>query len=485
MTWTLTDIRVGVARFLLGLAFLHVPLLGLSNWFRGGEVFLPASFAFLLAAGAWLIYARFGVAIVTQLVIAIVLIGQVSMLVYSFAGHPWQPDTHMYYFAVLALLAGFCDWRPIMMGAALTAMHHLVLQYALPSAVFYQGGNIWRVLLHAVIVVIETAFLAVLAVILGRMFAMNEDSLRRANEIAERERLAGEREKQQAGELGLRAEALREIVTGFRTQMEGAMAVLDRSAEAMQGGSRELTGTSDQARQQMGVISEAAEATTRGIDQLAVASGELAASIGEIGRNVTQSADGAKSAADLARRASSEIEELARSSENVGAVVEIIRGIAAQTSMLALNATIEAARAGEMGRGFAVVASEVKTLSAQTARATDEVSGQIGAMQVASQRSLRAIRDIVVAVADVEQVAEAIAVAVHQQDRATAEIARQVQLSFEGARRSAGVVGNFEGMTVRTHDAAEHLQEAADALATQAQGIRQDVAAFCGKVAAA
>ncbi|MGO4739275.1 methyl-accepting chemotaxis protein [Bosea sp. 2KB_26] len=485
MIWTLTGVRIVVARFLLGLAFLHVPLLALSVWFHGGEVVLAASFAFVLAAGALLLYARFGVAIVTQLVIAIVLIGQVSMLVYSFAGHPWQPDTHMYYFAVLALLAGFCDWRPIVMGAGLTALHHLALQYLLPSAVFYQGGNIWRVLLHAVIVLIETAFLAALAMILGRMFAMNRDSLRHANEIAERERAAGERERRLADELGRRSETLRETVLNFRQQMEQAMAVLDRSAEAMQGESRALTGTSDQARHQMGHVSEAAEATTRSIDQLAVASGQLAASIGEIGQNVSHSADGSKSAAELARRASAEIEDLARSSENVGAVVEIIRGIAAQTSMLALNATIEAARAGEMGRGFAVVASEVKTLSAQTARATDEVSGQINAMQVASQRSLKAIRDIVTAMSEVERVAEAIAVSVHEQDRATMEIARQVQLSFEGARRSAGAVGNFETMTVRTHDAAAQLQDAADALAKQAHSIRQEVAAFCGRVAAA
>jgi methyl-accepting chemotaxis protein len=485
MIWTLTGIRVAVARVLLGLAFLHVPILVLSIGFRGGDVLLPASCAFLLAVGALLLYLRFGVAIVTQLVIALVLIGQVSMLVYSFAGHPWQPDTHMYYFAVLALLAGFCDWRPIVMGAALTALHHLALQYILPSAVFYQGGSLLRVLLHAVIVIIETVFLAALAVILGRMFATNENSLQRANEIAERERMAGEREKRQVEELGRRAEALREIVQNFRSQMERAMAVLDRSAETMQGGSRELTGTSDQARQQMALVSEAADATTRGIDQLANASGQLAESIGEIGRNVSHSADGSKNAADLARRASDEIEELARNSENVGAVVEIIRGIAAQTSMLALNATIEAARAGEMGRGFAVVASEVKTLSAQTARATDEVSGQIHAMQIASQRSLKAIRDIVGAMGEVEKVAEAIAVAVHEQDRATAEIARQVQLSFEGARRGVGVVGNFELMTVRTHDAAEQLQEAADALAAQAHSIRHEVAAFCTLVAAA
>lgn len=485
MNWTLTDIRRGVARALIGLAFVHVPLLALCLWLRAGDSLLPAAIAFLLAAAILLIYARFGVAPITRLAIAVVLIGQVSMLVYGFAGHPWQPDMHMYYFAVLALLAGFCDWRPIIMGAALTALHHLALQYVLPSAVFYQGGSLWRVLLHAVIVIVETSFLTAISVIMARMFAANAENLQRAQDIAERERMAGEREKRLADQLGVRAEALREIVSGFSAQMENAMAVLDHSTEAMQSGSRELTGTSDQVRQQTALVSDAADATMQGIDHLAAASNELAASIGEIGRNVSYSAEGSKGAANLARHASSELENLVHSSENVGAVVEIIRGIAAQTSLLALNATIEAARAGEMGRGFAVVASEVKTLSAQTAKATEEVSNQIGAMQVASQRSLKAIRDIVDSIGEVERVAEAIAVAVHEQGHATSEIARQVQLSFEGARRSAGVVDHFEDMTVRTHGAAEHLQSAADALAAQAHSIRREVAAFCGRVAAA
>ena len=367
----------------------------------------------------------------------------------------------------------------------LTAAHHLVLQYVLPAAVFYQGGNLWRVLLHAVIVIIETSFLAVFAVVLQRMFAVNEQSLARAQEVAERERVAGEKERNLAEELGRRAEMLRDVVAGFRAQMEQAMAVLDNSAAAMKTEAGALTETSDRVRGQTAMVSDSAAGTMDSIDHLSAASTELVASIGEIGRNASQSADGSKVAAELARRASAEIEHLAQSSENVGAVVEIIRGIAAQTSMLALNATIEAARAGEMGRGFAVVASEVKTLSAQTAKATDEVSHQIGTMQQASQRSLKAIRDIVDAIGEVESVANAIALSVDEQSRATAEIAHQVRLSFEGAQRSADVAGGFEVMTRQTHGAAQQLQDAASALAQQAQEIRQDVASFCGRVAAA
>jgi len=485
MTWSLSAVRHGAAQALLALALIHLPLLALAFWVNGAPALVPVGMSALTAIGAVLLYRLTGASIVTQLVIAAVLIGQVSTLVFSFAGHPWQPDMHMYYFAVLALLAGFCDWRPILMGAVLTALHHLVLQYVLPAAVFYQGGSLLRVLLHAVIIVIESVFLAMFAIVLQRMFTRNEESLERAQAVAERERIAGEKERALADELTRRAEALREFVSGFRGQMEQAMAVLDDSVAAMNGEAGVLTHTSDQVRRQTGLVSDSAAGTMQSIEHLSAASTELVASISEIGRNAANSADGSKSTAELARRASAEIELLASSSENVGTVVDIIRSIAAQTSLLALNATIEAARAGEMGRGFAVVASEVKTLSAQTAKATDEVSHQIGAMQQASQRSLKAIRDIVEAIGAVESVANAIAFSVDEQSRATAEIAHQVQLSFEGAQRSADVAGGFEVMTRQTHGAAQQLQGAASALARQALEIRGEVASFCERVAAA
>jgi methyl-accepting chemotaxis protein len=485
VTWTLDAIRQRVAWVLLGLGFLHVPLLALIYWLRGHDGLLPVTLAFFMAAAALLLHARRGATVVTQIGIAIVLIAQVSIMVASLAGHPWQPDMHMYYFAVLALLAGFCDWRPIVMGAALTAAHHLALQVLLPSAVFFQGGSVLRVLLHAVIVVVETTFLAIIAIIMERMFLMNADSLDRAREIAERERAAGEREKRLADEIRQRSEALREIVAGFHIRMEQEMAGLDRSADEMHGEAMALTDTSDQARRKTILVSDASSETMLSIDHLSAASDELALSIAEIGRSVTHSAQGSTTAAELARKASSEIEVLARNSETVGTVVELIRSIAAQTSLLALNATIEAARAGEMGRGFAVVASEVKTLSAQTAKATDDVSAQIGAMQDATQRSLKAIRDIVTAIGDVERVAETISVSVQQQGQATSEIAHQVRMSFEGARRSADIVASFEAMTEGAHHAAQQVQGSAEALAGQAREIRAEVAAFCERVAAA
>jgi methyl-accepting chemotaxis protein len=485
MTLTLPGLRDLVARCLIGLAFIHIPLLALASLAQAGDGLMPAISALMLALAALIAYRSVGATLLAQSAIAIALIGQVSILVAVFSGHPWQPDMHMYYFAVLALLAGFCDWRPIILGAAITGAHHLVLQFVLPAAVFYQGGNLVRVLLHAVIVVIETAFLAVIAVMTARIFAQTEANLRSAEEVAERERLAGERERALADDAEARAERLRTMVEHFRDEMDGAMAVLDKASEAMQVDARGLTGASDRARQQIALVSRSSTEVTTAIEQTAAASQELASSIAEIGRNVTQTADSSQSAAKLARTASTEIEALARTGESVGAVVEIIRGIAAQTSMLALNATIEAARAGSMGKGFAVVASEVKTLSAQTASATAEVARSIEAIQTASQRSLKSIREIVEAIGEVETVSVAIAYAVGEQDRATAEIAKEVQVSSDGASRSAQTLQSFEAVTERTYAAAGSLQSSSSDLATQAQRIRREVAEFCERVAAA
>jgi methyl-accepting chemotaxis protein len=485
MNIPLSGLRDLVARHLVGLTFFHVPLLALASALLGGQVMAPVAVGLLLAAVSLFAYRWRGAARTTQYVIIAALIGQVSILVAIFAGHPWQPDMHMYYFAALAVFAGFCDWRPIVLGAALIALHHLALQLVLPSAVFYQGGDIYRVLLHAVIVLVETFFLGLVATMTERIFAANETNLAEARAVAERERQLRERKRELMVEAQARADHIRAMVAEFQNEMNGVMVVLDRAAEDMQHNAHDLTGASDDARRQVMVLAESSTETTRSIEHTASASQQLAISIAEIGRNVTQSADSSQMAAKLARAASSEIEVLASTGESVGAVVEIIRGIAAQTSLLALNATIEAARAGAMGKGFAVVANEVKALASQTATATAEVAQSIEAIQSASQRSLKAMREIVEVVGDVETVSVAIAYAVSEQDRATAEIAREVQVSSDGAGRTAQMLSAVESVTVRTFDAAGRLQSSSDDLASQTHRIRAQVSGFCEKIAAA
>ncbi|MFN3671342.1 MAG: methyl-accepting chemotaxis protein [Bosea sp. (in: a-proteobacteria)] len=483
MTLTLSLVRRRVAETLLWLSAIHVLLLFAMVYGREQGGYAPVAVTSIGAALCLVLYLRQGPSILMRLMLAAVLIGQVSSFVFGFAGHPWQPDMHMYYFAVLALLAGFCDWRPIVLAAALTVLLHLVLQHALPAAVFYQGGSLLRTLLHGVIVVIEASFLAVFAAMLQKLLASNERNAAQAQETIEAERRIGEIERRSAADSAERTRRLRESVAQFDTQMEQAIVMLDRSAGSMMSEARLLTDTSDRVRMQTAAVSVSSGQITDSINHLSTAGAELVASISEISRSAGQSASGSKSAAELALSASDDIGRLARRGEAVGEVVETIRKIAAQTNLLALNATIEAARAGDAGRGFAIVAGEVKSLAAQTAKATDDVSFNIAAMQEVTRHSLEVIREIANAVHHVESGSSAIALSVKQQSQAAAEIAHQINLVLHGAEASTTIVTGFEQMTQNTYSSARQLQETATALAQQAQTVRAQVGAFCGRVA--
>ena len=200
----------------------------------------------------------------------------------------------------------------------------------------------------------------------------------------------------------------------------------------------------ESATREMAAVRGAAELAAKGIQEVASASEQLSASIGEIAVQVARSAESARQAAAESKRTDESVEELANAAGRIGDVVRLIGDIAAQTNLLALNATIEAARAGDAGRGFAVVAGEVKNLAAQTARATEEIGGQIAAMQAATQGSIVAIRAISGRIEDISTLAAQVACAVEEQGAATAEIASSVQRVAVGTGTVADAIGRAE-----------------------------------------
>ncbi len=200
----------------------------------------------------------------------------------------------------------------------------------------------------------------------------------------------------------------------------------------------------ESATREMAAVRGAAEVAAKGIQEVASASEQLSASIGEIAVQVARSAESARQAAAESKRTDVSVEDLANAAGRIGDVVRLIGDIAAQTNLLALNATIEAARAGDAGRGFAVVAGEVKNLAAQTARATEEIGGQIAAMQAATQGSIVAIRAISGRIEDISTLAAQVACAVEEQGAATAEIASSVQRVAVGTGTVADAIGRAE-----------------------------------------
>ncbi|MBS7812986.1 methyl-accepting chemotaxis protein [Roseococcus pinisoli] len=177
---------------------------------------------------------------------------------------------------------------------------------------------------------------------------------------------------------------------------------------------------------------EASRETSMSVQAVAAGAEELAASVGEIGRRLLDASRSTSSATDQAERATRIVGELVAAAQRISQAIGLINDIAGQTNLLALNATIEAARAGEAGKGFAVVASEVKELASQTARATEEISGQVGQVQGAVEGAVRAIDSIAKAIADIDGITTSIAAAVEQQATVTREMSSRMQSAASG-----------------------------------------------------
>ena len=258
----------------------------------------------------------------------------------------------------------------------------------------------------------------------------------------------------------------RDIRKDMHRQLSSETAAVGHVSDKLDAATREVARSMETAEREMAAVRAAAEVAAKGITEVASASEQLSTSISGIAVQVARSAESARQAAAESKRTDVSVEELANAAGRIGDVVRLIGDIAAQTNLLALNATIEAARAGDAGRGFAVVAGEVKTLAAQTARATEEIGGQIAAMQAATQGSIVAIRAISGRIEDISTLAAQVACAVEQQGAATAEIASSVQRVAQGTGSVADALGR-----------AEHASEAARAgSASMAQTISEAAA---------
>jgi len=302
--------------------------------------------------------------------------------------------------------------------------------------------------------------------------------------LAENARLAASQKAADAARIA-RATRVDQLVAGFQTAAAAAATGLSSAVAQVNSTAESLTATASEAGARTDSTAEAANEAGASVQTVAASAEELSSSITEIGRQVEQSTQITNNAVQEAQRTNDIVRALAEGAQKIGQVVDLINGIAGQTNLLALNATIEAARAGEAGRGFAVVAAEVKSLAGQTAKATQDIAGQIGQIQGATQEAVQAIQTIAERVQSISGISTAIAAAVEQQGAATAEIARAVQQTAQSAQNVSSNMDGLRGTASSTGQAAAQLLGAATALASQSTSFNRQIDSFLTDVKAA
>ena len=308
------------------------------------------------------------------------------------------------------------------------------------------------------------------------IFQQNGRDKLRAEADAEEQKKRAEAEKKAA---------LAAMAGEFETSVGGIVKAVSAASTELQSAASSMSSTAEETARQSTAVAAASEHASTNVTTVATATEELSSSIAEITRQVAQSAQIAGKAVEESNRTTATVKGLAEGAAKIGDVIKLINDIASQTNLLALNATIEAARAGEAGKGFAVVASEVKNLANQTAKATEEIAGQIGMIQTATGDSVKAIEGIGDTIRQINEIATTIASAVEQQGAATQEISRNVQQASAGTREVSTNIAGVTQAASETGSAASQVQAAAGELSQQSESLRSQVDRFLATIRAA
>jgi len=279
--------------------------------------------------------------------------------------------------------------------------------------------------------------------------------------------------------------AMQALAQAFEADVMGVVRAVSAAATQLQQNATTMSQAANETSRQSNVVAAASDQATDNVQAIAGAAEELSASIREIGQQVTSAANIAGAAVQQAETTSGIAESLTTTAKRIGEVVKLITAIAEQTNLLALNATIEAARAGEAGRGFAVVAQEVKNLAMQTAKATEDISSQINAVQGSTSEVVAAIGAISKTINNINDISSTIAAAVDEQNATTGEIARNIDQAALGTQSVSSTIAGVSQSASETNRVSNEIVSAAVDLARQSDLLRAKVDDFINRVRAA
>ena len=299
------------------------------------------------------------------------------------------------------------------------------------------------------------------------------------------EALEAEQKQAEQRAVAQRKADMLKLADQFQGTVGGIVDTVSTAASELEATAGTLTSTAEVTQELSGIVASASEEASTNVQSVASATEEMTSSVTEISRQVQESSRIAGEAVAQAKKTDSRINALSQAAGRIGDVVKLITAIAEQTNLLALNATIEAARAGEAGRGFAVVASEVKALAAQTAKATEEIGSQIGAMQAATGESVAAIKEIGGTIGRISEIASTIAAAVEEQGAATSEIARNVERAAHGTAEVAVKITDVNRGAGETGSASAQVLASAKSLSRDSNHLMSEVEQFLAAVRAA
>ncbi len=448
-----------------------------------GTVMICGALAIAAAASVSWLLERTGEA--TRIATSLALAGQSALLVYGFSGSPLQIDMHMYFFATLAVCAGWIDWRATSAFSALTCVHHLVFYLLIPWAVFPGQSDMSRVGLHALIVVIELAALVAISGQLARAFADVDQAIGNANAARDQANAlaAGQADMMRAEQQ--RNEAVATTNTAFRHNVALSVSAMELELSRMKEIGDRVARVASHASENASKVASASGQSSANSQSVASATNQLSRSISNMSQDLATTTAIVQNATVTIRSASEKVTVLAEEAGKIDEVVGIIHSIAAQTNLLALNATIEAARAGESGRGFAVVAAEVKTLAEQTSKATEEIGARIAGITSSTSETVKAINFAVTAMGEVSRHAEAIADAMEDQRSLTDEIAHNTREAAKGTEFVASSSTEASRDSIETAQASSQVLEIVASAEQAAKRLEGDIDAFLLKIAAA